>query len=217
MYHQLRRKFRNDGVEGSIGIVEHHRLRYMTMVGDGDSKAHTRLLQIQPYGAEEVQKEECINHVGKRLDAALSNLVANCSKKSVTLGGQGHGRLTHEAIRKLQIYYSQAIRSANSAEEMRRNLLASIHHGYSTYDLPQHQYCPPGPNSWCFFKRYVGEHRYPTGHEKRVHTPLDFILLHQHLEPIYGRLASMQLLRKCELKTTQNPNESFHHSVWSRC
>ncbi|KAK3778048.1 hypothetical protein RRG08_004843 [Elysia crispata] len=123
------------------------------MVGDGDSKAHTRLLQIQPYGAEEVQKEECINHVGKRLDAALSNLVANCSKKSVTLGGQGHGRLTHEAIRKLQIYYSQAIRSANSAEEMRRNLLASIHHGYSTYDLPQHQYCPPGPNSWCFFKR----------------------------------------------------------------
>ncbi|GFO04042.1 hypothetical protein PoB_003054700 [Plakobranchus ocellatus] len=49
------------------------------------------------------------------------------------------------------------------------------------------------------------------------HTPLNYNLLHQHLEPIYNRLTSIDLFRRCELKTTQNPNESFHHSVWSRC
>lgn len=36
---------------------------------------------------------------------------------------------------------------------------------------------------------------------------------------IYERLASNELPTKCQLKTTQNPNdiESFCHSVWSRC
>ena len=204
--------------------VERHKLRYTTMVSDGDSKAHTRLLQMQPYGpdnkdesSKEIEKEDCINHVGKRLRAALRNLVADCSKKGVTLGGRGHGRLTAETIRKLQSYYSRAIRGGKTAEEMRRHILAGIYHRYLTDDLPQHHFCPPGSDSWCFFKRSIGEHRYPTGHKKRVHTPLDFGLLHRYLEPIYERLASLKLLSKCELKTTQNPNESFHHSVWSRC
>ncbi|GFO31768.1 hypothetical protein PoB_005827300 [Plakobranchus ocellatus] len=56
-----------------------------------------------------------------------------------------------------------------------------------------------------------------TGHKQRVHTLLDYKLLRQHLELIYNRLSSVDLLRRCELKTTQNPNESFHHAVWSRC
>ena len=114
------------------------------MVSDGDSKAHTRLLKMQPYGpnnkdesSKEIEKEDCINHVEKRLGAALRNLVADCSKKGITLGGRGHGRLTAETIRKLQIYYSRAIRGGKTAEEMRRNVLASIYHGYSTDDLPR--------------------------------------------------------------------------------
>ena len=183
--------------------VQRHKMRYTTMVSNGDSKAHTKLLELQPYGPDEViDKEDCINHVGKRLGAALRNLVSDYSKRGVTLGGRGRGRL--------QIYYSTAIRRAKTAEEMRRNILASVYHGYSTDDLPQHQFCLPCPDSWCFFKRSIGEHLYPTGHHKRVHTPLDYNLLHRYLEPIYDRLASLQLLRKCELKTTQNPNESFH-------
>ncbi|GFO27429.1 hypothetical protein PoB_005393400 [Plakobranchus ocellatus] len=94
--------------------------------------------------------------------------------------------------------------------------MSSIYHGYSTDDHPQHQFCPPGPDSWCFYKKSIGEHLYPSGHKVRVHTPLNYNLLHQHLEPIHNQLTSIDLLRRCELKTTQNPNESFHHS-WSRC
>ncbi|GFO12966.1 hypothetical protein PoB_003947100 [Plakobranchus ocellatus] len=188
------------------------------MVSDGDSKAFNKLVEIMPYGPNVViVKEDCINHVGKRLGTALRNLVSDCSKKGTTLGGRGHGRLTAETIRKLQIYYTRAIRGAKSAEEMRRSILASIHHGYSTDDFPQHQFCPPGPDSWCFYKQSIGEHIYLSGHRQRVHTPLDYDLLHKHIQPIYDRLASVELLRRCEIKTTQNPNESFHHSVWSRC
>ncbi|GFR99089.1 hypothetical protein ElyMa_004519500 [Elysia marginata] len=197
--------------------VERHKLLYTTMVSDGDSKAHTMLLELMPYSPdEEVQKEDCINHVGKRLGAALRNAVSDNSKREVTLGGRGRGRLTAKAIRRLQIYYSRAIRAGKTPEEMRRNIMASVHHGYSTDDLPQHMFCPPGPDL-CFYKKSIAEHMYPSGHKKRVHTPLDYNLLHPYLAPIYERLASLELLKKCQLKTTQNPNESFYHSVWSRC
>ncbi|RUS76596.1 hypothetical protein EGW08_015638 [Elysia chlorotica] len=68
--------------------VEDHKLRYATMVSDGDSKAHTNL-KVQPYGLDEtIDKEDCTHHVGKRLGAALRNLVSDCSKKRITLGGR---------------------------------------------------------------------------------------------------------------------------------
>ena len=205
--------------------VQRHKMRYTTMVSDGDSKAHTKVLEIQPYGPNEfIDKEDCISHVRKKLGAALCNLVSDCSKRGVTLGGGGarswpSGCRIH-SDRKLQIHHRRAIRRAKIAVEMRLNILASVYHGYSTDDLPQHQFCPPppppGPDSWCFFKKSIGEHLYPTGYRKGVHTRVDYNLMHRYLEPIYDRLTSLQLLRKCELKTTQNPNESFHHSVWSR-
>lgn len=198
--------------------IEKYKIRYTTMVSDGDSKSYNRLLELQPYGPQfQVEKEDCLNHVGKRMGSALRNLVADASKRGTTLGGRGHGRLTGETIRKLQIYYTRAIRGNKSAEEMRKAILASLYHGYSTDDYPQHQYCPPGLSSWCFYKRTIANHQYPSGHRQRVHTPLDKELLHSHLEPLYKRLTSDDLLRRCEQKSTQNPNESFHHSVWSRC
>ncbi|RUS68776.1 hypothetical protein EGW08_023461 [Elysia chlorotica] len=55
--------------------IEPHKLRYTTIVSDGDSKAHTRLLELMPYGPdEEVLKEDCINHVGKRLGPSQCSL-----------------------------------------------------------------------------------------------------------------------------------------------
>ena len=124
--------------------------------------------------------------------------------------------MTAESIRKLQIYYSRAIRVNVTAETMKKAILASLFHQYSTDDMPRHQFCPPGLDSWHFYKRAMGEHRYPTGHTKRVHTQLDFDLFHKYLEPLYNRLTADDLLRRCERKVTLNPSERFHHSVWSR-
>ena len=95
--------------------------------------------------------------------------------------------------------------------------MASLYHCYSTDDNPQHRYCPPGASSWCFYKRDLANHLYPGGHAKRIHTFLNYDRLHKYLEPIYSRLTDAELLKRCELHSTQNANESLHNSIWSRC
>ena len=54
-------------------------------------------------------------------------------------------------------------------------------------------------------------------HASGVHHYLDKDRLHDHLLPFYTRLTSPELLKRCILHKTQNPNESFHNSVWARC
>ncbi|KAK3751940.1 hypothetical protein RRG08_046215 [Elysia crispata] len=139
--------------------VEKFRLKYTTFVGDGDSKAYNKVCDLTPYGPDvEIEKEECLYHVGKRMGAALRNVVSDCSKRGITLGGRGSGRLTANAIRKLSIYYTRGIRSHDTAAEMKKAILASLHHCYSTDEHPQHSYCPSGPDSWCFFKKGLARH-----------------------------------------------------------
>lgn len=60
--------------------------RYTTMVADGDSKAYDTVQEDQPYGPEYlILKEECINHVSKRLGAVLRNLTTDCSKRGLII------------------------------------------------------------------------------------------------------------------------------------
>ena len=62
--------------------IDHGGLRYTTMVGDGDSKAHDAVCEMKPYGEDYIPvKEECLNHVSKRLGTALRNVSSDCSKK----------------------------------------------------------------------------------------------------------------------------------------
>lgn len=70
--------------------VQRHKLRYTTLLSDGDAKTFAELTKIKPYGEDiEIDKEECINHVSKRLGSALRNIVTDCRKRGVTLGGGG--------------------------------------------------------------------------------------------------------------------------------
>ncbi len=55
---------------------ETHKLRYTTILSDGDSKTYDSLVQNKVYGETEIKKEECVNHVAKRMGTALNNLVA---------------------------------------------------------------------------------------------------------------------------------------------
>ena len=89
-----------------------HNMQYTTMLSDGDSKAYNEVCQLKPYGdAVEITKEECVNHVAKRMGTALRNLVSDNSKRGVRLGGKGGGKLTQTTIGKLQEYYEKAIRT----------------------------------------------------------------------------------------------------------
>ena len=45
-----------------------HGMRYTKMVSDGDSNAYKNIVNLNIYGQDvEIQKEECVNHVQKRL------------------------------------------------------------------------------------------------------------------------------------------------------
>lgn len=117
--------------EGSSGMMEvagpkelwkrslKHKLRYTTLLSDGDCKTYSVLVDEKPYGDNiQITKEECINHVSKRLGTALRNLVADNSKLGVTLGGRGDGKLTQMVMKRLQAYYTKAIRSNKTVEAM---------------------------------------------------------------------------------------------------
>uniref|UniRef100_A0A2C9JZT0 Mutator-like transposase domain-containing protein n=1 Tax=Biomphalaria glabrata TaxID=6526 RepID=A0A2C9JZT0_BIOGL len=67
---------------GSSGMMETHaaetlwrrsieKFHYTTMLSDGDSKAFNKVCEIKPHGEVPITKEECVNHVGKRMGTAL--------------------------------------------------------------------------------------------------------------------------------------------------
>ncbi|GFS92134.1 uncharacterized protein TNCV_1112941 [Trichonephila clavipes] len=84
--------------------------RYTTLLSDGDAKTHKFLNSPKIYGPDvEILKEECINHVSKRLGTSLRNLVKDWRAKGITLGGKSYGSLKETAIKKLTQYYQKAI------------------------------------------------------------------------------------------------------------
>ncbi|XP_005099717.3 uncharacterized protein LOC101846585 [Aplysia californica] len=43
-----------------------HKMRYTTLIGDGDSKSFAAVLVLNPYESIIPKKAECVNHVAKR-------------------------------------------------------------------------------------------------------------------------------------------------------
>ena len=62
--------------------VEKNNMRYVRMLGDGDSKAYKAVLELNPYSVD-IEREECTNHAHKRMGTALRNI-----SKSSKLGGE---------------------------------------------------------------------------------------------------------------------------------
>ena len=56
--------------------IDKHKLRYSTMLSDGDSKAHKKV-DGNPYA---VSKEECVNHVHKRLTSCSNKGTQNANE-----------------------------------------------------------------------------------------------------------------------------------------
>ena len=84
-------------------------LRYTTMLSDGDSKACYAIVSMRPYGDVDIKKEECINHMAKRLTAGLESLKSKGGPSGLLLGGRG--MLTRKAITMLHSYYHKAIKT----------------------------------------------------------------------------------------------------------
>ena len=120
--------------------------------------------------------------------------------------------MTAEVQTTLQKYYTKAIRSNQTVPEMCRAIMATLHHCNSTDDNPQHQFCPDGPSSWCFYKKHP---MHEFSHKTEIGTPLSNLVF--KAVKLYECMSSDDLLSRCVLQTTQNANESIHSVIWSRC
>lgn len=188
--------------------------RYTTLLSDGDAKTFNYLSEKQIYGKDVIlKKEECVNHVSKRLGTGLRNAVKEWKARGVTLGGKSYGSLKESTIKKLTVYYQRAIlRNKGNANAMKNDIYATLYHSISTDKKPQHSKCTPGENSWCFYQAAKAKGEIPGSHKLNINTPVDEKYL-THIMPVYQRLASKELLERCTQCKTQNANESLHNMI----
>ncbi|KAH7963500.1 hypothetical protein HPB52_021267 [Rhipicephalus sanguineus] len=190
--------------------LQKHRLRYTTMLSDGDSRTFHALTEESVYGFVKVEKKDCINHVHKRRGAALRTLVDKKKAQGQPLGGKG--RLTQDKIKKITNYYGYALRShKNDVPGMKRAVEATLRHMSSTDDAPKHDLCPEGVQSWCSYNRAVAKGEKPPLHKNSLP---DFVC--DALQPVFKRLSEEALLDRCSDGMTQNASESSHSVIWDQ-
>ncbi|KAK2185091.1 hypothetical protein NP493_246g02030 [Ridgeia piscesae] len=173
--------------------------RYTTMVSDGDSRTFKRLTEMKVYGDDvKITKEECINHVAKRMGTALRKLATQTKKTGVTLGGHGDGKLTKGTIKQLTIYYNNAIRANHdNLDGMVNAVMASFYHV-------------------SFFQKALAVGKQPGDHKTNMTHRLSPEVA-AHIKDVYVRLSDHDLLSHCLRSVTQNPNESLHAKIWAKC
>ena len=177
---------------------------------------------VECYG---VKKLDCIGHIQKRMGKNLISMQKTGGKLSdgKAVGGR-QGRLTRPVIDRLQKYYGNAIRSSvdrdakskeeiqQAVEKMQKNIKAVLYHNIKMKEQEKrHYFCPS--NSWCTYKNnrcYTDE----TFVDKPYH--LDEVFL-EFLLPLFDRLSSTSLLKRCLPGFSQNVNESFNSLIWIRC
>lgn len=62
-------------IEGFRTSIDTHGLKYLTLVGDGDSSVYNKLMEIKPYGPQTgIKKIECKNHLLRNFSSKLRDL-----------------------------------------------------------------------------------------------------------------------------------------------
>ena len=160
-----------------------------------------------------IDKEDCINHVSKRMGTALRNIVATSKAQKQPISGKG--RLTNDKITKIQNCYGRAVKDHSSDLDLMKNcIMAILLHLSSTDKAPKHAQCPPGESSWCFWQGSVAKNEIPGPHKEHDTLAPE---IGKKLVPISQRLSDKDLLKTCACNKTQSPNESFHNIIWKIC
>ncbi|KAI0238084.1 hypothetical protein LSAT2_011300 [Lamellibrachia satsuma] len=165
-----------------------------------------RMAMLNVYSdACSIQKEECVNHISKRLFTALRKVAGEGRREGVVTGGKGFGKLTAVTIDKLTRYYGLAIRRhVNNLPGMVNAVFATFEHAVSTDDQPQHDRCPKGCNSWCFYQSAISKSEQPGPHRIHVHPPISRAIAH-FVKPLYIRLGEEILLKSFDNNESQRP------------
>ena len=99
------------------------------------------------------------------MGTALRKVVSNLRGTKDSISGKG--KLTDLKIKELTNYYGKAIKSnKGNVQAMEFAVWASFFHSISTNENPQHDFCPEGKESWCFYKRDQAEGRQPRDHRR---------------------------------------------------
>jgi hypothetical protein len=207
--------------------------RYTRFIGDGDSAAYNAVCALNdgagPYATATVVKEECINHVAKRMGTRLRQLKKDQRVPQKTKAGKtimrsrlaGKDGLTDADIDRISTHYGQNIRSHqpdDTVELLRKRILAIYYHARSTDEEPHHSSCPVGELSWCWVKRAEAAGETPALHTSKhlylAGLPQDLL---RRILQVFMDLTSPNLLHRCMRNQTQNRNESLHSKLWRKC
>ena len=172
-----------------------------------------------------VIKQECVNHVAKRLGTRLRKLKVTEVEIKKTKTGKtmcksfldGKDKLTDKVIDRLTFYYGCAIRHnvGKSIESMKKDIQASFYHCSSSDEDPQHHLCPEGEESWSYFKKAQASNETPKSHkEMSVYFRLEKADLDKVMA-VYTGLSKEELMKKSIERHTQNPNEAIHAKLWA--
>ncbi|GFU86721.1 uncharacterized protein TNCV_4966661 [Trichonephila clavipes] len=101
-------------------------MRYVSILSDGDAKTYQHLSSLNVYGnCIKIAKEECINHVAKRLGTGLRNKILEWRNKGITIGGRKEGNLKENTIVKLTNFYRKAIKD-NAPDRLEMGVISAI-------------------------------------------------------------------------------------------
>ena len=104
--------------------IEEHKLRYTSVIADGDAKTYKAICDGKPYRSDvEIVKHECVGHVQKRmmnhLKALKQSNPVDSDGRRVRIAGQNW--ITDVVMKRYERYYGKAIRShTNDPEGMKK-------------------------------------------------------------------------------------------------
>ena len=127
-------------LEGFRECEEKHGVRYMRVVGDGDSSVFARIREEISIWGRFVQKEECANHVSKCYRSNLEKLVSNnpLYKGKNNLTKSTRVRLT-SALRcaihvRSKEYTENTSERRNIVKKLSHDIRNSVHHVFGKHD-----------------------------------------------------------------------------------
>ena len=130
--------------------IEKNKMRYVTMISDGDSNTFRTLEENNIYEGITLVKHDCINHVSKRLTTYMTKLreqtiekmpetvkgksgkggktKGKSSAQPIIVKMSGKNRLTENIVKHMQKYYRKAIIAGKTIQEMKKGIEASWQH-----------------------------------------------------------------------------------------
>lgn len=122
-------------VEGFRSSIAAHKLKYTTVIGDGDSSVYMKLKQNVEYG-HQLSKVECKNHAIKCYGKSLYNM-----KKDTRIKAEGRKLLTNENIKKLQNIVHKMLFVNNEESSLKTDLINSVNHVFENHQNCKEKYC----------------------------------------------------------------------------